>query len=87
MLRKLQTTGASALGKLEESKDKRAEVVEWCGTGIEILSKYLNPNEKAKLFSQLTKATLKSEQPQEKLWCQSFGERLQQISLWLAADV
>ena len=37
MLRKLQTAGASALGKLEESKDKRAEVVEWCGTGMEIL--------------------------------------------------
>jgi len=41
MLKRLQTTGEDALGKLEESNDKRAEVVEWCGTGIEILCEYL----------------------------------------------
>jgi len=41
MLRKLQTTGEKALGKLEESKDKRAEVVEWCSTGMDILGEYL----------------------------------------------
>jgi len=42
MLRRLKTTGEDALKRLKKSKDKRAKVVAWCGTGIKILSEYLN---------------------------------------------
>lgn len=52
MIRKLQSAGEEAIGRLEKSKEKRAEVVAWCGTGLGILSEYLNQNEKAKLLTQ-----------------------------------
>ena len=51
MIKRLQTSGENALGKLEESKDNRAEVVAWCGTGMEILSESLYKHEKIKLLS------------------------------------
>jgi len=51
MLERFQFTGGKAFSKLKQSKDKRAELVAWCGTVIEILSEYINQNEKAKLFT------------------------------------
>jgi len=38
ILRILQTTGERALGRLVESEEKRSLLVEWCGTGMEILT-------------------------------------------------
>jgi len=49
-LKRLQTSGEEAHDKLKESKDKRAEVVAWCGQGMEILGEYLFKHERAKLL-------------------------------------
>ena len=84
MLRRLQTTGEEALGKLDQCKDKREEVVAWCGTGMEILSEYLNRHESFKLLSQAIKATQTATQQTEK---EDFGHRLQEISSCLVSDV
>jgi len=87
ILRKLQTTGEEVLGKLEESKDKRAEVVAWCGQGMEILGEYINQNEKATLFTQVLTSNLMSKQPQENGEIKDFKDCLQELSSSFASDV
>ena len=83
ILRILQTTGERALGRLVESEEKRSLLVEWCGTGMEILTEQLNRSESLQLLSRVMKVAQRKEQ----LQTQSFGERLQEISLCLATDV
>ena len=73
ILRKLQTTGEEAIGRLEESKDKRAVVAEWCRTGTRILSEYLDRRESMKLLLNTMSETQSAKQPQEN---HGFSERL-----------